>query len=122
VTMDYSFLDKIPGAITKGPRHVKVIKKAKTARKTRDEEESDKVRERSGGRCEIEVKGTRCRRRGFHVHHRLAGNGQRGRNDSALAKNKDHACSQCHQKITDGDLVHVKGHAYRERPLGKGEQ
>jgi len=120
--MDYSFLDQIPGAITKGPRHVKVIKKAKTARLTRDEEESEKVKVRSGGRCEITVKGKRCTRRGFHVHHRLSGNGQRGRNDSALAANKDHACVKCHKQITDGDLVHVKGHSYRERPLSKGEK
>lgn len=120
--MDMSFLDKIPGAITKGPRHVKVIAKAKTARKTRDEAESDKVRLRSGGRCEIEVRGQRCRKRAVHVHHRLGGIGQRGRGESALAKHKDHACEGCHAKIGDGDLLHVEGHTYRARPLSKGEK
>lgn len=119
---DYSFLEKIPGAITKGPRHVKVIKKAKVARLTKDEEESEKVKKRSGGRCEIRVNNVRCGRRAFHVHHRKGGNGQRGRGDSALAANKDHACAQCHKQITDGDLVHVQGHVYRKRPLAKGEQ
>jgi hypothetical protein len=122
MAIDWSFLDAIPGAIPKGPRHCKVIAKVKTARKSRDEAESDKVRERSGGRCEIVVNGVRCRRNGRQVHHRLGGNGQRGRGESALAKHKDHSCDPCHKKITDGDLVHVSGHTYRVRPLAKREK
>lgn len=110
--MDMSFLEKIPGAIPKGKPHWKVIEKAKDDRATLDEEESDKVRKRSKGVCEIVVDGKRCKRKALHVHHRKGGNGRRGRGDSALAKHKDHVCFKCHEQIGK-QLRHVRGHNYR---------
>lgn len=80
-----------------------------------DEKESAKVRERSGGRCEIEVNrydkfglwasSARCSRRGLHVHHKLGGFGVRGRGDSAKAINKLHLCNACHSDIHAHVLV-----------------
>lgn len=67
-----------------------------------DDRESTKVRERSGGWCEI------CARthtwltppvRADHVHHLQGGNGRRGRGDSALASHKVHVCQSCHDAI-----------------------
>lgn len=110
--MDMSFLSKIKGAITKGKPHWKVIEKAKDDRADRDEEESAKVRKRSGGVCEVRVGGTRCRRKAFHVHHHLGGNGRRGRGESALAKHKTHSCVTCHEQIGK-QLRHVRGNHYR---------
>ena len=75
-----------------------------------DRDENDRVKVRSGGRCEIEgPRLPRCRKRGAHVHHLMGGWGVRGRGESALAENKVHACAHCHR------LIH--GHALRH--LGK---
>lgn len=92
-----------------------LIKDAKTKWQERDERESDKVRARSGGRCEVTIRGIRCRKRAFHVHHHKGGFGVRGRGDSALRKHKTHACADCHSRITGKTLVHVRGNRYRER-------
>ena len=76
-------------------------------RLTVDARESDKVRARSGGRCEVVTFWPsflhRCLRRATQVHHLIGGIGKRGRGISALAEHKQHVCDQCHLWIT-GDL------------------
>lgn len=65
-----------------------------------DERESEKVKARSGGRCEVVEWGReRCKRRAFHVHHMLGGNGLRGRGESAKAIRKQHVCANHHRDI-----------------------
>jgi len=94
--------------------------------KRRDAQESDKVRVRSGGRCEmpIHVKDlkppirehvrhevllacldntvARCTERATEVHHLIGGIGRRGRGDSALAKHKVHLCKAHHDDVESG--------------------
>jgi hypothetical protein len=93
------------------------------ARQSKDEKESEKVKQRSGGRCEafiyshpdVRVDLTaswRCHRRAVHVHHILGGNGTRGRGPSALAVNKLHVCVKCHSDIHAHVLV-PDGKAWR---------
>lgn len=101
-------------AFPKGKPHAAVIGKAKSERETRDRKESEKVKLRSLGQCEVIVKGSRCRRRAFEVHHHEGGNGRRGRGTSALAQNKTHMCNQCHRRFNAKELLHVKGNVYRE--------
>lgn len=79
----------------------------------RDRKESAKVKVRSKGRCEVTVAGVRCKRRAFEVHHHIGGWKLRGRGDSALAKNKTHACTDCHRHITGNVLEHVAGNRFR---------
>lgn len=82
------------------------------ALKAADEAENKKVRERSGGLCEItfvvpeeHVTHGRitfspcCQHRAVHVHHCLSGIGVRGRGASANAENKLHVCAECHRDI-----------------------
>ena len=71
----------------------------------RDARESDKVKARSGWRCEVVTPWGRCRRRAFHVHHMLGGIGVRGRGESAKAIRKQHVCSDCHSDIGNHVLV-----------------
>lgn len=81
-----------------------------TAKRTRDERESEKVKRRSQGQCEVRMVFTnvvtgalvmrRCVRRASEVHHILGGRGRRGVGESALAKNKLHQCGICHDLIT----------------------
>lgn len=78
-----------------------------------DRAESEKVKVRSKGRCEVTVIGIRCKRRGFEVHHHIGGWKLRGKGPSALAKNKTHACTACHRLITGNTLDHVTGNTYR---------
>ena len=92
-----------PAALQRQDRR-KALKKA-------DEAENDKVRARSGGRCEMVEKYitswglARCSRRAIHIHHRLSGIGVRGRGKSALAQWKYHLCQKCHQDIHAHILV-----------------
>lgn len=83
--------------------------KAKRARRrkllTDDAAESDKVRLRSGERCEMRVTGVRCLRRASQVHHLLNGIGMRARGSSKLAENKLYLCMECHQAIHAHRLV-----------------
>lgn len=77
-----------------------------------DDKESDKVKARSGGRCEVWTEVNRkvawhCKRRAVHVHHMLGGNGVRGRGQSALAAHKQHVCTECHSDIGNHVLVRV---------------
>ena len=92
-----------PGlAFAKEPHSALVRDAERKSRRSKDERESDKVRERSGGRCEIDVIGEgRCRRRLQHVHHMIGGR-LRGRGVSALADHKQGACEMCHRGITGG--------------------
>jgi hypothetical protein len=79
-------------------------------REVNDDRESDKVKARSKGQCEVyelegiegeryKRKAVRCKRRAVHVHHMLGGNGTRARGKSALAIHKQHLCNQCHSDI-----------------------
>lgn len=82
-------------------------------RKRIDRAENDRVKARSGGRCEVyeavraglSYGRHRCERRAVHVHHRLGGIGVRGHGQSALAQNKLHVCVRCHQDIHAHVLV-----------------
>ena len=93
--VDYSIL-----ALPKGKPKAIVKDERDRTRKTFDDKESDKVKVRSGGRCEVVVDGRRCNRRASEVHHLLGGHGVRGRGESAKADRKQHACGACHSAIT----------------------
>lgn len=75
---------------------------------TRDANTRKRVKQRSGGRCEVIVLtprnaiigGIRCVRSACHVHHLLGGNGQRGVGLSANWRTQLHTCLRCHQEIT----------------------
>ena len=91
-----------------------------------DERESEAVRKRSNGQCEVVVRVNvsnegqtghlemRCQRRAVHVHHRLGGIGVRGRGASALAHNKINCCEKCHSEIHTHILV-PDGDTFRRR-------
>lgn len=84
------------------------------ARQTVDERESDKVKARSGGQCEVRFQVgafavAHCGRRAFHVHHMLGGIGVRAIGRSALAAHKQHVCSRCHSAIGAHILQRVGG-------------
>ena len=84
----------------KGTPAALVIEQARKVRRSKDERESDKVRARAGGRCEISVIGEpACRRKAEQVHH-LIGGRMRGRSISALADHKQAACGPHHRDIT----------------------
>ncbi len=75
----------------------------KRARARHDEQESDRVRARAGGRCES------CGRQGpGHVHHLRGGHGVRGRGESASAAWKVFVCAACHEAI-HRHVLHVEG-------------
>lgn len=95
-------------ALPKGKPIGVVTEQRRADRKSRDERESDKVRKRSGGRCEIKAP-NRCERRGVHCHHMLSGMGVRGRGESALAIRKQMACEKCHSLITSKKLRRLGG-------------
>jgi hypothetical protein len=116
MAIDYTVFDKLPSAFGKGRTHPMVIKEARSERAAVDRKGTEKVKQRSGGRCEVTVAGQRCKRTARETHHHLKGNGQRGRGESAKAKHKTHACDKCHRLIEDGLLIHVKGNHYRGRP------
>lgn len=105
--------DLEPGALSQPPKGS--AKRARLALKRLqqkvDRRESEKVKERSGGWCEVveEVRsglsqcGIRCNRAAGHVHHMLYGRGMRGRGESCLAIRKQAVCADCHLAIT-GDI------------------
>ena len=83
----------------------------KGAQRAKDRRESEKVRVRSGGRCEVFVSSGywrfdchpgRCYRRAVHVHHMLSGHGNRLSAKGVEAKRKQHVCDTCHQDIEGG--------------------
>ena len=105
-----------PGlTFAKGQHGSLAIDQARRVRRSKDERESDKVRQRSGGLCEVwEVTQTvlaiegnarliesalnRCLHRAAHVHHMIGGR-MRGRGASALADHKQHVCEAHHRDI-----------------------
>lgn len=93
-----------PSALDKADR-----RKALTAR---DERESDVVRVRSGGWCEVLIRGQRCGRKAVHVHHLMGGIGVRGRGVSALSENKVHCCDLHHREIHAHVLLHLGGRRF----------
>lgn len=68
-----------------------------------DRAENAKVKQRSGGRCEVLVRGFRrwlqCPRRASHVHHLISGIGRRNVGKSIEAGSKLHICGICHEEI-----------------------
>ena len=77
-----------------------------------DRLENEKVKQRSGGWCEIhalnrEGVAVRCTRRASEIHHLLGGWRRRSRGPSALAEHKQHVCRRCHQEITGHVLQHI---------------
>lgn len=75
-----------------------------------DREENAKVRQRSGGQCEVlEVHYRsleerddffrRCARRASHIHHLISGIGRRNVGRSILAAHKLHVCDLGHSEI-----------------------
>ena len=75
-----------------------------------DRDENAKVKQRSGGQCEVwELRWmrtgtkrddyTRCPLRGSHVHHLISGIGRRNRGVSIEAAHKLHVCERCHEEI-----------------------
>lgn len=96
------------------PRPHKLVKEESDAQWQRvDRMESDKVKARSKGQCEVIERGLRCDRRAFEVHHHIGGWKRRGRGASAFAENKTHCCSDCHADITGNVLEHLGGNRYR---------
>jgi hypothetical protein len=94
----------------------KVEKAAKTKKRlATDDEESDKVKARSKGQCEVVWFGRkarrvqRCTKRGSQVHHMIGGWGKRARGISILADHKQHVCDHCHPLITGHVLRRVGG-------------
>ena len=90
-----------PGlAYAKGTPSSLVAEQTRKLRRSRDDKESDKVRVRCAGRCEISVIGEpKCKRKAEHVHHMIGGR-MRGRGASALQDRKQAACSACHLDLT----------------------
>jgi hypothetical protein len=80
----------------------------------RDKAESQKVKQRSRGQCEVTgLLGGRCPKRASEVHHHIGGWKRRGRGASALAEHKTHCCADHHRMITGHVLQHVSGNRYR---------
>jgi hypothetical protein len=111
--------DLEPGALQKGyqPRDAAKLTRAELRVKL-DKAENKKVKERSGGRCEVyrRVSGgsmlihVQCDRSSAPgVHHMIPGRGNRGRGDSALAECKQDVCFECHRLITEKKLKRVGG-------------
>jgi hypothetical protein len=111
--MDYSFLKTLKGAFPKGPTREEAVEAARAARTRVDNRESQKVRRRSKGQCEVTVDGARCLWKACQVHHHEGGNGRRGRGSSALSANKTHTCVACHNAINRKRLIHISGNRYR---------
>ena len=103
------------GLLFPKPRPAKLEKADRLKRRVSiDDRESDTVKERSGGRCEIYMEvspsmAVRCRRRAAHVHHLLGGIGVRGRGESAKAIRKVHLCDRCHSDAHAHVLVRIGG-------------
>ena len=71
----------------------------RACQQARERQENATVRQRSGGRCEVVLGETRCRKPGREIHHLLGGHGRRGCEDSALATHKVHACVDHHRLL-----------------------
>ena len=76
---------------------------AKAAIEQMDMDENRKVKQRSGGRCEVQVIGKaiiwRCPLRASHVHHLMGGIGRRNVGRSITAECKLHVCERCHEEL-----------------------
>jgi hypothetical protein len=74
-----------------------------------DRSENAKVKQRSGGQCEVRVCReskqffgrdiNRCPLRASHVHHLISGIGRRNVGKSITAECKLHVCDRCHEEI-----------------------
>ncbi len=72
----------------------------RACQQARERRENTQVQKRSGGRCEVVLGGTRCRKAGREVHHLLGGHGRRGQGASALATHKVHTCVLHHRLMS----------------------
>ena len=89
------------------PKRGKHMRTKRDADKALDRAESQRVRRRSRGRCEVQIHlqalgGLRCNSPAVHVMHLIGGRGKRGRGLSALAVHKLHSCAQHHREIDGG--------------------
>ena len=93
------------------PKVGKRIRTQRDADRALDRAESVKVRERSGGRCEVTIRqilpsglaiDLRCPYTAVHVMHLIGGNGRRGRGKSCLRIHKLHGCAEHHREIDGG--------------------
>lgn len=94
----------------------KVEKAVRTKKRlATDEDESAKVKVRSGGRCEVVWFGRkartvkRCDKFAAQLHHMIGGWGKRARGKSILAEHKQHVCNDCHPLITGHVLRRIGG-------------
>ena len=69
----------------------------RACQQARERRENVVVRQRSGGRCEVVLGETRCRKPGREIHHLRGGHGRRGWGDSVLATHKVHTCVDHHR-------------------------
>jgi hypothetical protein len=114
--IDYEAIARA-GGFGKGRPKSLLVEDVKKKRVSVDDRESEKVRKRSGGICEVHEPLTsrnvktlgRCTRRAVHVHHMLGGNGVRGRGESAKSIRKQHVCDRCHEDIGGKKLVRIGG-------------
>ena len=90
-TPDLAFPKPVPQFVERQQR--------RACQQARERGENVTVKKRSGGRCEVVLGETRCRRPGREIHHLLGGHGQRGRRDSVLATHKVHTCVAHHRLI-----------------------
>jgi hypothetical protein len=75
--------------------------------------ENAKVKQRSGGQCEVIEVGTtlkRCPLRASHVHHLIGGSGKRNVGKSITAACKLHVCERCHELIHGHVLKPINGY------------
>ena len=86
---ELAFPKPVPQVLERQQRRVR--------QQARERLENLTVRQRSGGRCEVVLGTTRCRKAGREIHHLLGGHGRRGRGDSALATHKVHSCVAHHR-------------------------
>ncbi len=95
--------------------HALVVRDKRAALKAQDEAENQKVKQRSGGRCERieEINPAiwrRCPRRASQTHHLIGGIGRRNiAEGSVLAEHKVHLCDLCHAEITGHILRTLAG-------------
>jgi len=77
----------------------------KAATDALDRAENARVRQRSGGQCEMLTtndpvfRNRRCPLRASHIHHLISGIGRRNVGKSIEAAHKLHVCDRCHEEI-----------------------
>jgi len=111
-------IDYSASNLPKVNRHVQTKAMRDALRKKIDRQENAKVKERSGGQCEVwfptasdSPSLVRCDSIATEVHHMISGRGNRARGPSLLAEHKQHCCAWHHAMITAKKLQRVGGEA-----------